>query len=158
MLILIPKSKKNHTGPLSYRPIALSSCLCKVLGHKVNAHFIWKLEKSGILDKNQCGLRKHDTTDHIVSLERYLQDAFAQEQYAVSLYFDSENVCETTGQYGMWDIKELASKANCPFSFQYISGTTELESELGPHSMVKSTQRKLSQQVVSWLWHVLDWR
>ena len=41
MLILIPKSKKNYTGPLSHRPIALSSCLCKVLGHKINARFIW---------------------------------------------------------------------------------------------------------------------
>ena len=52
-----------------------------------------------------------------MSLERYLQDAFAQKQRAVSLYFDSEKACETIGQYGMWDIKGLASEANCPYYF-----------------------------------------
>ena len=32
-VIPIPKPNKDHTDPLSYRPIALTSCLCKVLEH-----------------------------------------------------------------------------------------------------------------------------
>ena len=68
-VIPIPKPNKNHTNPLSYRPIALTSCLCKVLERMINTHFIWYLEKSRILDKRQCGFRKHcSTTDHLVSL------------------------------------------------------------------------------------------
>ena len=52
----------------------------------------------------------------------------------------------------------LASEADCLFLFQNISGTGESESELGQHSLMNSTQRKVFQLAVSWLWHVLDWR
>ena len=58
-VIPIPKPNKDHTNPLSYRPIALTSCLCKVLERMINTRFIWDLEKYGILDKSQCGFRKH---------------------------------------------------------------------------------------------------
>ena len=101
-VIPIPKPNKDHTDPLSYRPIALTSCLCKVLERMINTHFIWYLEKYRILDRSQCGFRKHrSTTDHLVSLERYLRDAFAQRQQAVGLFFDLEKAYETTWQYGI---------------------------------------------------------
>ena len=65
-VIPIPKPNKDHTGLLSYRPIALTSCLCKVLEQMINTRLIWYLEKSGILDRSQCGFRKHrSTTDHL---------------------------------------------------------------------------------------------
>ena len=101
-VIPIPKPNKDHTNPLSYRPIALTSCLCKVLERMINTRFIWYLEKYGILDKSQCGFRKHRSTmDHLVSLERYVQDAFARKQQAVGLFFDLEKAYETTWQYGI---------------------------------------------------------
>ena len=101
-LIPIPKPNKDHTDPLSYRPIALTSCLCKVLERMINTRFIWYLEKYRILDRSQSGFRKHrSTTDHLVSLERYLRDAFAQRQQAVGLFFDLEKAYETTWQYGI---------------------------------------------------------
>ena len=101
-VIPIPKPNKDHTDPLSYRPIALTSCLCKVLERMINTCLIWYLEKHRILDRSQCGFRKHrSTTDHLVSLERYLRDAFAQRQQAVGLFFDLEKAYETTWQYGI---------------------------------------------------------
>ena len=96
-MIPIPKPNKDHTNPLSYRPIALTSCLCKVLEHMIKTRFVWYLEKYGVLDKRPCGFRKHRrTTDHLVSLERYVRDAFAQKQQAVGLFFDLEKAYETT--------------------------------------------------------------
>ena len=101
-VIPIPKPNKDHTDPLIYRPIALTSCLCKVLESMLNTRFIWYLEKSRILDKSQCGFRKHrSTTGHLVSLERYLRDAFAQRQQVIGLFFDLEKAYETTWQYGI---------------------------------------------------------
>ena len=101
-VIPIPKPNKDHTNPLSYRPIALTSCLCKVLERMVNTRFVWYLENYGILDKTQCGFRKHrSTTDHLVSLERYIRDAFTQKQQVVGLFFDLEKAYETTWQYGI---------------------------------------------------------
>ena len=59
----------------------------------------WKIWHSG---KSQCGSRKHrGTMDHLVSLERYVRDAFARKQQAVGLFFDLEKAYETTWQCGI---------------------------------------------------------
>ena len=122
-VIPIPKPNKDHTDPLSYRPIALTSCLCKVLERMINTRFIWYLEKSWILDRSQCGFRKHHgTIDHLVSLERYLRDAFAQKQQAVGLFFDLEKACETTWQYGIIrDLHRIGLRGRLPvFVSEYL--------------------------------------
>ena len=68
----------------------------------INTRLIWYLEEYRILDRSQCGFRKHcSTTDHPVSHERYLRGAFAQRQQAVGLFFDLEKAYETTWQYGI---------------------------------------------------------
>ena len=159
-VIPIPKPNKDHTDQLSYRPIALTSCLCKVLERMINTWLIWYLEKYRILDRSQCGFRKHrSTTDHLVSLERYFRDAFAQRQQAVGLFFDLEKPMRQPGNMASSEtFTGLASEADCLFLFQNISATGEAESELGQHSLMNSTQRKVFQLAVSWLWHVLDWR
>ena len=65
-----PETNKNHTDPLSYKTIALTSCLYKVLESMINTRFIWCLDKSGMLDRSQCDFRTHRSTmDHLVSLE-----------------------------------------------------------------------------------------
>ena len=46
---LILKANKDHIDPLTYRPIALKSCLYKVMEPMINTRFIRHLEKSGIL-------------------------------------------------------------------------------------------------------------
>lgn len=38
-VIPIPKPGKDHTNPTNYRPIALTSCLCKTLERMINARF-----------------------------------------------------------------------------------------------------------------------
>ena len=45
----IPKTNKDHTDPLSYRPIALTSCLYKVLERMINA---WLMPTSSGILKN----------------------------------------------------------------------------------------------------------
>ena len=90
-VISIPKPDKDHTNPLSYRSIALTSCLCKIREHMINTQLILYLEKSGILDRSQRGFRKHRSTmDYPMSLERYVWDSFAWRQQAVGLFFDPE--------------------------------------------------------------------
>ena len=89
----------------------------------LNTRFIWYLEKSGILDRSQCGFRKHrSTTDHLVSLERYLRDAFARRQQAVGLFFDLEKAYEITWQYGIIrDLHRIGLRGRLPvFVSEYL--------------------------------------
>ena len=115
-VIPIPKPNKDNTDPLSYRPIVLTSSLCKVREPMINTPLICYLEKHRILDRSQCGFRKHrSTTDHLVSLERYLRDAFARREQAVGLFFDLEKAYETTWQYGIiQDLHRIGLRGRLP--------------------------------------------
>ena len=89
----------------------------------INKRFIWYLEKYGILDKSQCGFRKHRSTmDHLVSLERYVWDAFARKQQAVGLLFHLEKAYETTWQYGIiHDLHRIGLRGRLPvFVSEYL--------------------------------------
>ena len=95
-------------------------CMDKIM---INTGLVWYLEKYGILDKSQCGFRKHrSTTDHLVSLERYVRDAFAQKQQAVGLFFDLEKAYETTWQYGIIrDLHKIGLRGRLPvFMSEYL--------------------------------------
>ena len=45
MIIPVLKPDKNATDPLSYRPISLISCLCKILDKIINKRLVWFIEK-----------------------------------------------------------------------------------------------------------------
>ena len=41
IIIPIPKPGKDHAEPTNYRPIDLTSCLCKTLERMINTRLIW---------------------------------------------------------------------------------------------------------------------
>ena len=96
--------------------------------------------------------------DHLVSLERYVRDSFAQKQQAVGLFFDLEKAYETTRQYGIIrDLHRIGLRGRLPvFVSEDPSGTAEFESALGLHSLMNFIQKKEYQLVVSWLLHALE--
>ena len=57
-VIPIPKPGKDHSDPNNYRPISLTSCVCKTLERMINDRLIWYLEHKNILTDIQCGFRK----------------------------------------------------------------------------------------------------
>ena len=123
IVIPVPKPNKDHTDATNYRPIALTSCLCKVLERMVNQRLVWYLEKNGLLNNAQSGFRKHrSTSDHLVQMERYVRDAFANKQHAVAVFFDLEKAYETTWKYGiMKDLHRIGLKGRLPtFIGQYL--------------------------------------
>ena len=56
LIISIPKPGKDHFNPLNYRPIALTSCICKTVERMDNERLVWYLEKNGLLAKQQLWL------------------------------------------------------------------------------------------------------
>ena len=71
-IIPILKPGKDHSDPNNYRPIALTSCVCKTL-ERINDRFVWYLESNNILTNILCGFRKRRSTlDHLVRLESFI--------------------------------------------------------------------------------------
>ena len=46
LIFSIPKPGKDNFNPLNYRPIALTSCICKTVERMVNERLVWYLEKN----------------------------------------------------------------------------------------------------------------
>ena len=115
-VIPIPKPGKVHTDPTNYRPIALTSCLCKTMERMVNGRLMWVLEDRDLLAKEQCGFRKdHSTTDHLVRLESFVREAFANNQQVVAVFFDLEKAYDRTWKYGILsDLFDLDFRGRLP--------------------------------------------
>ena len=112
-IILIPKPGKDHTEPTNYRPIALTSCLCKTLERMVNARLVWYLEINNLISPVQSGFRsERSTNDNLVRLETFICDAFVKKEHVVAVFFDLEKAYDNTWKYGILrDLHELGVKS-----------------------------------------------
>lgn len=96
-----------------YHPIAITSCLRKLLEKMINRRLIY-LEYHGILDCFQAGFRSgRCTTDQLVALESYIKDAFVHRQHCMSIFFDLEKGYDTAWRYGILrDLKSYGVSGN----------------------------------------------
>ena len=119
-IIPIPKPGKNHTNPTNYRPIALTSCLCKVMEKLVNKRLMWVLEHNNVLSDFQCGFRKNrSTVDHLVRLETFIREAFSKGEHITGVFFDLEKAFDTTWKYGILrDLHEMGFRGHLPIFVQ----------------------------------------
>ena len=108
-VIPIPKPGKDHAEPNSYRPIALTSCLCKTLERMINARLVWYLESNNLISPVQSGFRsERSTNDNLVRLETFIRDAFVAKEHVVAVFFDLEKAYDTTWRHGiMRDLHDL---------------------------------------------------
>jgi len=85
---VIPIPDKDASDPNNYRPIALTSCLCKVMERMVNNRLVWFLERNKLIIPLQCGFRKQrSTTDHLVRSESFIREAFIERQHPVAVFY-----------------------------------------------------------------------
>ena len=133
LIVPIAKPGKDHTNPSNYRPIALTSCLCKLMEKMVNCRLMWKLERDGLLADEQCGFRKHrSTVDHLVRLETIIRNAFVQKHHVVAVFFDLEKAYDTTWKGGILsDLQELGFRGRLPHFIQQFLSDREFQVRLG---------------------------
>ena len=123
-VVPIPKPGKDHTDATNYRPISLTSCLCKLMEKMVNRRLVWYLEQNGCLSDLQCGFRKNrSTVDHLVRLESFIREAFVRGEHLVAIFFDLEKAFDTTWRFGILkDLHLLGLRGNLPM---FVKGFLE---------------------------------
>ena len=79
-VIPVPKPGKDRIDPNNYRPIALTSCLCKIMERMINHRLTWSLLDNNILTNYQCDFQKGKcTTEHLVRLDTYIRQGFVKK-------------------------------------------------------------------------------
>ena len=126
-IIPVPKPGKDHAEPTNYRPIALTSCLCKTLERMINPRLIWYLEFNNLISPVQSGFRsERSTNDNLIRLETFIRDAFIKKEHVVAVFFDLEKAYDTTWRYGILrDLHDLGLKGRLPtFIESFLSERT----------------------------------
>ncbi|GFW98585.1 probable RNA-directed DNA polymerase from transposon X-element [Trichonephila clavipes] len=122
IVIPILKPGNDPKNPLSYRPIALTSCLCKTLERMVNARLVYQLEKNKCIPLFQSGFRKgRATLDNIIALENKIRNAFVRRNHLVSIFFDIEKAYDRTWRYGILrTLFDFGFRGNLPTFIQHF--------------------------------------
>ena len=98
----IAKPGKDSKDPNNYRPIALTSCVCKTMERMINDLLDWYLESSSLITEAQSGFRKTQSTmDHLVRFVTCVREGFLKREHVVSIFFDIEKAYDTTWKYGI---------------------------------------------------------
>ncbi|KAL7294944.1 hypothetical protein TKK_0011864 [Trichogramma kaykai] len=85
LITFIPKSSNNCKS----RPIALASCLLKVLEKIINNRLLYYVENQNLLSESQFGFRKsRSCIDNLSILVNYTQKAFFEGQRVVAVFLD----------------------------------------------------------------------
>ncbi len=112
-IIPILKPKKDSSLPASYRPISLTSALCKVMETMVTARLKFHLERKNSIGITQSGFRNHRSTiDQLARLETVIKNAFIgkgrKRQHVLAVFLDLEKAFDLMWTKGA--IRQLIKK------------------------------------------------
>lgn len=102
ILMPVPKPGKYPTTPSAYRPIALLSCVGKLMERLVTTRLTWYMEEKQLLQEEQCGFRPHrGTLDFWGQMEYHICDTYRQHQVMTALFVDLEGAFDTAPHQGI---------------------------------------------------------
>ena len=94
--LAIAKPNKNRNEVGSYRPISLTSCICKLFERMANTRLVWFMEKNNIISPVQSGFRKNKSTmDALAQLTSHVEKAFHMKKHTIAVFFDLEKAYDT---------------------------------------------------------------
>ena len=101
---IIPFLKKDQQAVSSYRPIALTSTIGKLLERLIVNRLSWWLEAKSLLSPWQAGFRKRRcTTDQCLRLSQFVSDGFqsTNKERTVLMLFDYSKAYDTVWRTGL---------------------------------------------------------
>ena len=101
--------KKSYHDASAYRPISLTSCLCKCLERLITHRLYGFVEHFGLLDDEQEGFRRfRGTTDALLRLTQNIFNGFNQKEHTAALFIDLEKAYDSVWREGlMFKLRKL---------------------------------------------------
>ena len=114
--IVIPllKYEKPPDQPSSYRPICLTSVLCKTMERMIANRLRWFLESNDLLHPAQCGFRnKRSTKDCLMKLHDDIYKSISNRRFTVAVFLDIEKAYDMVWRTGLlYKMSKLGIKGN----------------------------------------------
>lgn len=102
VIIPIGKPGKDKCEATSYRPIALTSNMCKIMERIVTDRLTYVVESRNLFTCHQSGFRKGRTTmDPVVCLENEIRKAQANKEQVNAVFFDVEKAYDMLWKEGL---------------------------------------------------------
>ena len=138
--ILKPDKSPHH--PNSYRPIALSSCLSKIMEKMINKRLIWFLESNNLLSAHQTGFRKNCTPiDQLIKFDTFCREAFVEGMGAVAVMFDLQKAYDSCWKYGILkDMFHFGLRGRLPMYISEFLRDRTFQVRFGSHMSKRFTQ------------------
>ena len=101
-MIPVLKKGKNRTKAASFRPISLTSCICKTLERIINQRMQWYLESESIILPEQAGFRRHKSTeDQTTHLAQVIEDSFQAQKVTLAAFIDLQKAFDKVWKDGL---------------------------------------------------------
>jgi len=102
VIVPIGKPGKDKTNVKSYRPIVLTSNLCKLMERMVTKRLGYTLESRGLITPYQSGFCAGRTTmDPVVCLENEIRKAQFNKESVLAVFFDIEKAYDMLWKEGL---------------------------------------------------------
>lgn len=102
IVLSFPKQLKDPTMPNNYRPISLTSNVCKLMEKVVNMRLVQYLESNNHFPQRQYGFRKMtSTTDALVKLVSDIKEYINSNEQAICVSFDLQKAYDTAWRRGL---------------------------------------------------------
>ena len=117
VIVALLKPGKDRQDPGSYRPIAMSSCLGKLLERMASKRLTYTIEQNKLISKYQCGFRKnHTSTDHLIRIESDIRKAFNHKQHTTAVFLDIKNAYDMVYKPALiFKLKQLGFRGHLAF-------------------------------------------
>jgi len=91
IIIPIIKPNKTKSDPNSYRPISITSSLCKIMERLVTTRLSFFLESKRLLTPYQAGFRKgRSCLDQMMCLQDKIIKSLGQQESTLAVFIDYE--------------------------------------------------------------------
>jgi ribonuclease HI len=136
IVIPLPKPNKPSDVVSSYRPISLTSCLCKLFERIITNRISWYVESKNLICPNQAGFRKRRcTTDHLVQLDLDIKRSFKEKQSTVAVFLDIEKAYDSVWITGLlYKLSKIGIHGSCLAWLSNFLQNRSICIRLGSHS------------------------